>query len=51
VQVNADMSLAEFEAHVSGFYESLQRRLRRTPSPSPSEIDGLPGAPPNLRAA
>ena len=51
VHVNADMSLAEFEAHVSGFYESLQRRLRRTPQPNLSEINGLPGVPPNLRAA
>jgi peptidoglycan/xylan/chitin deacetylase (PgdA/CDA1 family) len=31
VHVNAGMSLAEFEAHVSGFYESLQRGIRRAP--------------------
>lgn len=31
VHVNAGMSLSEFEAHVSGFYETLQRRMRRTP--------------------
>ena len=31
VHVSAGMGLAEFEAHVSGFYEALQRRLRRTP--------------------
>lgn len=30
VHVNADMGLAEFEAHVSGFYEVLQRTLGRT---------------------
>ena len=37
VHVNADMSLSEFEAHVSGFYETLQRRMRRSPH------TGLPG--------
>jgi peptidoglycan/xylan/chitin deacetylase (PgdA/CDA1 family) len=31
VHVNAGMTLAEFEAHVSGFYESLQRRAGRSP--------------------
>jgi len=31
VHVNAGMSLAEFEAHVSGFYEALQRGIRRAP--------------------
>ena len=31
VHVNAGMPLSEFEAHVSGFYETLQRRLRRNP--------------------
>jgi len=29
VHVTADMSLAEFEAHVSGFYRNLRRRLFR----------------------
>ena len=45
VHVNAEMSLAEFEAHVSGFYESLQRGLRRTPQPSVPEIE-VCGRPP-----
>jgi hypothetical protein len=27
VHVTADMSLSEFEAHVTGFYRSLRRRL------------------------
>jgi peptidoglycan/xylan/chitin deacetylase (PgdA/CDA1 family) len=31
VHVNAGMRLAEFEAHVSGFYESLLRSTSRTP--------------------
>ena len=31
VHVNAGMGLAEFEAHVSGFYESLQRGVRHVP--------------------
>ncbi|HLV85630.1 MAG TPA: polysaccharide deacetylase family protein [Candidatus Sulfotelmatobacter sp.] len=31
VHVNSGMKLAEFEAHVSGFYEALQRRTHRTP--------------------
>ncbi len=32
VQVNADMSLPVYEAHVSGFHDSLRRRLRRSGS-------------------
>jgi len=32
VHVNAGMRLAEFEAHISGFYESLRRGTRRAPS-------------------
>lgn len=31
IHVTADMSLAEFEAHVSGFYSRLQRRAGRNP--------------------
>ncbi len=27
VHVTADMTLAEFEAHISGFYRSLRKRL------------------------
>ena len=38
VHVNAGMTLSEFEAHVSGFYESLQRRVRRGPQ---REVPGL----------
>jgi peptidoglycan/xylan/chitin deacetylase (PgdA/CDA1 family) len=49
VHVNAGMSLAEFEAHVCGFYESLQRGLGRTPSLP--DLDTSPDAPPNLRVA
>jgi len=49
VHVSAGMSLAEFEAHVCGFYESLQRGLRRTPTPP--DLDTSPDAPPNLRVA
>src|ERR1700722_2067292 len=37
VHVNAGMSLSEFEAHVSGFYETLQRRVRGSPQ------TGVPG--------
>lgn len=37
VHVNAGMNLSEFEAHVSGFYETLQRRVRRSPQ------TGVPG--------
>jgi peptidoglycan/xylan/chitin deacetylase (PgdA/CDA1 family) len=38
VHVNAGMTLSEFEAHVSGFYETLQRSMRRSPQP---EVPGL----------
>jgi len=31
VHVNAGMSLAELEAHVSGFYEGMKRLVRQTP--------------------
>ena len=40
VHVNAGMSLAEFEAHVSGFYEALQRGVRRTPQVSAPALAG-----------
>jgi peptidoglycan/xylan/chitin deacetylase (PgdA/CDA1 family) len=30
IHVTAEMGLAEFEAHVSGFYARLQRRARRS---------------------
>jgi peptidoglycan/xylan/chitin deacetylase (PgdA/CDA1 family) len=39
VHVNAGMSLAEFEAHVSGLYESLQRRFQRNSQPIVPEHD------------
>jgi hypothetical protein len=42
VHVNQDVSLAEFEAHVSGFYEDLQRSLRRKPQPSNPMPKALP---------
>lgn len=51
VHVNAGMSLAEFEAHVSGFYESLQQRLRRTPQAILPGPEVMPEATPNLRHA
>jgi peptidoglycan/xylan/chitin deacetylase (PgdA/CDA1 family) len=51
VHVNAGMSLAEFEAHVSGFYESLQRGVRRTPPPLVPEMDDVPDSSPKLRSA
>jgi len=38
VHVNAGMTLSEFEAHVSGFYEALHRRARRSLQP---EVPGL----------
>jgi peptidoglycan/xylan/chitin deacetylase (PgdA/CDA1 family) len=49
VHVSAGMSLAEFEAHVCGFYELLQRGLRRTPSLP--DLDTSPGPPASLRVA
>jgi peptidoglycan/xylan/chitin deacetylase (PgdA/CDA1 family) len=51
VHVNAGMSLSEFEAHVSGFYEALQRGLRRGPQPAAADIEVVPDASPNLRPA
>jgi hypothetical protein len=51
VHVNAGMSLAEFEAHVCGFYESLQRGVRRAPQPSLPALDVVPDTSPNLRPA
>lgn len=40
VHVNADMTLAEFEAHVSGFHERLQRGFGRASSnPVPVDVD------------
>jgi peptidoglycan/xylan/chitin deacetylase (PgdA/CDA1 family) len=38
VHVNAGMALSEFEAHVSGFYEVLQRWVRRSPQ---TDLPGL----------
>ena len=46
VHVNAEMSLSEFEAHVSGFYESLQRMFR----PNTPEIEELPESSPMPRS-
>ncbi len=51
VHVNAGMSLAEFEAHVCGFYESLQRGVRRTPQPSLPARDVVRDPAPDLRPA
>jgi len=53
VHVNAGMSLAEFEAHVSGFHESLRRRVRdsddeRRYSMSYTSDASVPSAKPNL---
>jgi peptidoglycan/xylan/chitin deacetylase (PgdA/CDA1 family) len=39
VHVTADMSLFEFEAHISGFYRSLRKRLLGV-----DELDGIVGA-------
>ncbi len=39
VHVTADMSLAEFEAHLSGFYQSLQRDTHRAAPPIAPELD------------
>jgi len=41
VHVNAGMSLAEFEAHVSGFYEALQRSMRRTPQNTTPSLEAV----------
>jgi hypothetical protein len=41
VHVSAGMRLPEFEAHVSGFYESLQRSIRRTPQARVPLLDPL----------
>ena len=41
VHVNAGMPLSEFEAHVSGFYETLQRRLRRNPPASVPVLEAV----------
>jgi peptidoglycan/xylan/chitin deacetylase (PgdA/CDA1 family) len=38
VHVTADMNLSEFEAHISGFYRTLRRRLRGT-DPDEDELD------------
>lgn len=51
VHVNAGMSLAEFEAHVSGFYESLQRGFRGAPQPSVPGLEVVRDPSPNLRPA
>lgn len=53
VHVNAGMSLAEFEAHVSGFHESLRRRMRsshddRRYSMLYTSETSVPSAKPNL---
>jgi peptidoglycan/xylan/chitin deacetylase (PgdA/CDA1 family) len=42
VHINQGVSLAEFEAHVSGFYEALQRGLRHKPQPSSPMQSPLP---------
>ena len=39
VHVNAGMGLAEFEAHLSGFYERLQRGFRRAPEAKQPVLD------------
>ena len=41
VHVNARMSLAEFEAHVSGFHESLRRGLRKPPQADVPILDAV----------
>lgn len=51
VHVNAGMNLAEFEAHVSGFYESIQRIARRTPQPEAQGFDVVREPAPDLRSA
>jgi len=52
VHINAGMSLAELEAHVSGFYESLQRGVRRTPQTTTPALESVrPEQAPNLRPA
>lgn len=52
VHVNAGMSLAEFEAHVSGFYEALQRGIRGTPQTVTPVLEGVRAEPlPKLRPA
>jgi|HubBroStandDraft_6_1064221.scaffolds.fasta_scaffold05302_6 peptidoglycan/xylan/chitin deacetylase (PgdA/CDA1 family) len=42
IHVTADMSLAEFEAHVSGFYSLLQRRAGRDTREQLAHADGRP---------
>jgi peptidoglycan/xylan/chitin deacetylase (PgdA/CDA1 family) len=49
VHVNAGMSLSEFEAHVSGFYESIQRVVRRTPQPEAQGLEVVREPAPDLR--
>ncbi len=51
VHVNAGMSLAEFEAHVSGFYESIQRVVRRNPQPETQGLEVVREPAPDLRPA
>jgi peptidoglycan/xylan/chitin deacetylase (PgdA/CDA1 family) len=41
VHVNAGMALAEFEAHVAGFYGALQRRMRRGQLPGVSVLEAV----------
>jgi len=48
VHVNSGMRLPEFEAHVSGFYESLQRRMGRAHRPELIEPDSSTSGPPPL---
>lgn len=43
VHVNADMGMAEFEAHASGFYEALRHRLHRSPQPNLPSLQVLSG--------
>jgi peptidoglycan/xylan/chitin deacetylase (PgdA/CDA1 family) len=51
VHVNAGMSLPEFEAHVSGFYESIQSLVRRTTQTETQGLEVVPEPPPDLRPA
>lgn len=51
VHVNAGMSLAEFEAHISGFYESIQHVVRRTPQPEAQGLDAVREPASDLRPA
>ena len=41
VHVTSEMNLSEFEAHISGFYRTLRKRLRRTDT-NEDELDAAP---------